>query len=254
VAEAVARNEIADMADHGIPLRYRTHIVDHHGDRTREVIEAREGTVSRTVLRDGQPLSEAEDKAERDRLEAMLRSPEIFTKHRKRDGESRKLATDLIRLMPDAMLYTYAPGQPQTAARVAGGGRQIVLDYRPNPKWHPPTATAQALTGLQGRMWVDPASHQLLRMEGEVSQAVNLGMGLLARIYPGGRLLLEQTDAGGGRWIYTHFTEVAQVRALMVKTLDIHTEIAADQFRPLPRPVTYQEAIHMLLDTPPAPF
>ena len=275
-ARDVAASEIADILRHDVYFRYRVHVVDHHGDRTREVIEAREGTVSRTVLRNGQPLPEAEVQAERERLTDMLNSPSAFARHIKSDAEGKKLAVDLIQLMPDAMVYTYTPGQPQAPNQVSpiqaspdrsppaaqtaadpgqsGPGTpsapQVVIDFRPDPAWKPPTTTAEALRGLRGRMWIDPVSRQILRMEGSVFQGVNLGWGMLAHIYPGGKVVLEQTDAGSHRWIYTRFTEEATVRALMVKTMNIHTTIEAASFQPLPRPVSYQEAIHTLLDAP----
>ncbi len=92
------------------------------------------------------------------------------------------------------------------------------MDYEPNPKFHPPTTTAEALTGLRGRAWIDSKTKQLVRMEGNVFQGVNFGWGMLAHIYPGGNLMIEQVDTGNGRWIFTHFVERITVRALMVKT------------------------------------
>jgi hypothetical protein len=259
----VAQNEVDDIAHHDSYLRYRVHVIDGKGDRIRDVIEAREGTVARTILRDGRPLSDVEDKAERDRLTDLLSSPAGFAKHLKNDAEGKKLAVDLVRLMPDAMIYTYTHGQPQIAQPQSAHRQssqdssshlaqpQIVLDYKPNPLWKSPTLTAEALNGLEGRMWIDPHSRQILRMEGTVFQGVNLGWGMLAHIYPGGKLVLEQTDAGSQRWIYTHFTEEATVRALMVKTMNVHTDVAAAAFQALPGPISYQDAIRMLLDTPP---
>src|SRR5260370_7046584 len=59
------------------------------------------------------------------------------------------MADKLLPLMADAMINTYTPGQPQSGRN--GGALEIVLDYKPNPKWNPPNTEAQALTGLEGR-------------------------------------------------------------------------------------------------------
>jgi hypothetical protein len=99
-------------------------------------------------------------------------------------------------------------------------------------------------------MWIDTKNHHLVRMEGTTFRGVNFGWGLVAHIYPGGKLLLEQTDAGGGRWIFTRFTEDVSVRALMVKTMNIHTNVEASSFQTLPGPMSYQDAIRLLLNTP----
>jgi hypothetical protein len=244
----VAANELTALNHPHSYLRYRMHVVDGKGDMVRDVIESEAGSVARLILRDGRPLTEEEDKAERQRLNDMIASPSDFERHVKSDSSARKLADSLIKLMPDAMIYTYTPGQPQTGKN--GGATEIVLDYKPNPAFKPPTITAEALTGLEGRIWIDPKSHQLVRIEGTIFHAVNLGWGMLAHIYPGGKLVLEQADAGNNRWIYTRFTEDLRVRALMLKTVDIHEDVDAYSFQTLPGPIQYQDAIHMLLNTP----
>ena len=224
------------------------HIVDGKGDMVRDVIETRDGTVARQILRDGRPLSPEQDASERERLNAELASPAELAKHLRNDAQGKKLAVEMIRSMPDAMVYTYAPGQPQWTG--ASGRKQIVLDYKPNPEWKAPSTTAEALTGLEGRMWIDANSHELLRIEGQIFQGVNFGWGMLAHIYPGGRMVLEQTEVGGDRWIFTHFAEEAKVRALMVRTLDVHTVIDASRFQVLPGSMSSADAIRTLLATP----
>jgi hypothetical protein len=72
---------------------------------------------------------------------------------------------------------------------------------------------------------------------------------MLAHIYPGGKLELNQADTGGNRWIFTDFSMQLNVRALMVKTLNIHSTANASGFQTL-GPLTYQDAIHLLLSTP----
>ena len=57
-------------------------------------------------------------------------------------------------------------------------------------------------------------------MEGTIFRRVNFGWGMLAHIYPGGKLEMNQTNVGGNRWIFTDFSMQLTVRALMVKTLE----------------------------------
>jgi hypothetical protein len=223
------------------------HVRDERGDRISDVIESKDGTVRRLILKEGRSLTPDEDKAERDRLGVMLSSPASFARHIKNEDSNKKLAADLIRLMPDAMIYTYVPGQPQPPNAT---DLTVVMDYAPNPKFKPPTTTSEALQGLKGRVWIDAKSRRVVRMEGNVFQPVNLGWGVLAHIYPGGQLMLEQTNVVGQRWIYTHFTEEVSVRALMVKTLNVKNNIDASEFHVLSDSMTYQDAIRLLLNTP----
>jgi hypothetical protein len=243
-----AANELVALHHKDSYLRYSMHVVNEKGDQVRDVIESKDGTVARLIFRGGKPLTEEQDRAERQRLNDMLASPSTFAKHVRNGDSERKVADKLIPLMPDAMLYSYTPGQPQTGNN--SGVVEVVLDYKPNPKFSPPSTEAEALTGLEGRIWIDAKTRHLVRMEGTIFRPVNFGWGMLAHIYPGGKLVLDQTNAGGGRWIFTRFSMKLSVRALMVKTIDVNSTVEAKSFQTLAGPIGYQDAIHMLLDTP----
>jgi hypothetical protein len=243
-----AANELVALHHKDSYLRYNMHVVNEKGDQVRDIIESKDGTVARLIFRDGKPLTEEQDRAERQRLNDMLTSPSIFAKHVRNGDSERKVADKLIPLMPDAMLYSYTPGQPQTGNN--SGAVEVVLDYKPNPKFSPPSTEAEALTGLEGRIWIDAKTRHLVRMEGTIFRPVNFGWGMLAHIYPGGKLVLDQTNAGGDRWIFTHFSMKLSARALMVKTIALNSTVEAKSFRTLAGPIGYQDAIHMLLDTP----
>jgi hypothetical protein len=240
-------NELAALHSRKSYRRYRMHLVDDKGDQVRDVIESKNGSVARLILRNGKPLTDEQDKAEQQRLNDMMASPAAYAKHVKNDESGRKIADALIKLMPEAMLYTYVPGQPQTGKNP--GMVEVVLDYRPNPKFSPPTTTAQALTGLEGRVWIDAKTKYVVRMEGTVFRGINFGWGMLAHIYPGGKLMVEQADSGEGRWVFTNFTEQLTVRALMVKTVNIKTNVETSDFKPI-NEMSYQDAIRVLLNTP----
>jgi hypothetical protein len=246
VVETIAK-ELEVLHNRNSHLRYRMHLINAKGDQVRDVIETKDGTVARLILRDGKPLTDEQDKAERQRLNDMLKDPNAFAKHIKDTESGKKVADQLIRLMPDAMIYTYTPGQPQTGRRP--GISELVIDYEPNPKFHPPSTTAEALTGLRGRAWIDIETKQIVRMEGNIFRGVNFGWGMLAHIYPGGQLILIQAAATEDRWIFTHFKERISIRALMVKTLSIESDVDASDFQKVPA-MTYQEAIRQLLNTP----
>jgi hypothetical protein len=221
--------------------------VNERGDQVRDVIESKDGTVARLILKDGKPLTAEQDKAERQRLNDMLASPAAYAKHVKNTESEKSMADKLIPLMPDAMINTYTPGQPQSGRN--GGAPEIVLDYKPNPKFVPPNTQAQALTGLQGRVWIDAKTHYVVRMEGIIFRPVNFGWGMLAHIYPGGKVEMDQTNVGGSRWIFTDFSMDLSVRALMVKKLDIHSSAKTSTYQTL-GPLSYQDAIHLLLAAP----
>lgn len=246
IADAAA-NE-AGIVDHrSISLRYLSHRIDAKGDTVRDTIDTPQGAVARLVQLSGHPLTPDQDKAERDRLESVLKSPSDFARHHHRDDEDRKYTLELVRLMPDAMLYSYADGQPQPAGAT---GPQVVIDFKPNPAFHPPSTAAELLTGLQGRIWIDVRARRLTRIEAHVVKRINLGWGgILAKVYPGGTLIFEQTDAGNGVWVYSHLEQKITVLELLVKTQKMQLQVTGSRFESFPA-INWQEAIHRLLDTP----
>lgn len=244
-AVLACNNEVAIITHDGSFFRYRTHVIDAKGERRRDVIESKDGTVARTIEENGKPLGAEAEAAERKRLQDLANSPSDFAKHVKSDKSGKKLAADLIQLMPDAMLY--APAEDASNLRSTSGGRLIVLDFQPNSAWNPPSTTSEALTGIRGRVWIDPGTGYVVRLDAEIFRSVNIGWGMLAHVYPGGKLSFEQKNIGGNRWLFTRFADQARVRALLVKTLDVSTEITTSTYQQLPGPIGYREAIDLLL-------
>ena len=247
LAAEAAANELVAMHHKGSYLRYRMETVNERGEQVRDVIESKDGTVARLILKDGKPLTAEQDQAERQRLNDMIASPAGYSKHVRNTESEKSMADKLVPLIADAMINTYTPGQPQSGRN--GGAPEIVLDYMPNPKFVPPNTQAQGLTGLQGRVWIDAKTHYVVRMEGRIFRPVNFGWGMLAHIYPGGKLEMNQTNVGDNRWIFTDFSMELSVRALMVKKLDIRSSAKSSNYQRL-SPMSYQDAIHLLLATP----
>ena len=156
-------------------LRYRLHVIDEKGDHLRDQIETPEGSVSRNLQRDGRPLTPAEDAAERQRLNDLLASPAAFARHIRNEQNNKQMGVNLLKLIPDAMLWSYTPGQPQLSNLPSGDPALVVLDFKPNPAWSPPTMESEPLIGLEGRLWIDPRTRRMVRLEGRLTRAVNIG-------------------------------------------------------------------------------
>ncbi|MES2392618.1 MAG: hypothetical protein V4555_13315 [Acidobacteriota bacterium] len=243
---AAVANELPIIADNGtLPLRYRIHKIDTKGDVVREIIESRDGGVARLVERNGQPITAAEDAAERARLQAILDSPADFIKHHRRDSSSRDATCQLVRQMPEAMIYTYAPGQPQLPNVAAP---QVVLDFTPDPAFHNRTLASDLLTGLAGRIWIDARTRRMTRVDGRVLKPVNFGWGILGRIAPGGTITLDQAEPTPNRWVYSRLDMHLTMR-VFVKSLNVDDRMTAFDFQPLAVPVSVEQAVHLLLNT-----
>lgn len=243
--QAAAKTEDAVLRQQGeFSMQYRERKIDAKGDTTREIIEAKEGGVARLLERNGRPITAAEDADERARLEDALAHPNEFARHHRRDDAIRSDTLDLVKLMPEAMIYTYTPGQPQLGA---GTPQQVVLDFEPDPKFRPPTMLSDLLTGLAGRIWINAKDLHMTRVDGRVLHPVNLGYGIVARFYPGGTITFEQRPLGDGHWMYAHMHEQLTVRAFLVRTMPEDVQMTSSDVVPLSRLIGYQEAIRRLL-------
>jgi len=244
-----ASNEVLVIQHPDSYLRYRYHTVDEKGDRVRDQIETPQGTVARLIQIDGRPLTREEDRGERDRLNGLVASPGSYAQHVRHELENKKTGVALLKMMPDAMFWNYTPGQPQLPNRATGEPPLVVLDFTPNPRWSPPSMEAETLTGLAGRVWIDPANRRLVRLEANVFHAVNIGWGMIAHIYPGGTVTVEQTRVGDKRWIVNHIVEQLTVRALMVKNVKQRLVFDTWDVQQVDS-MSYKQAIRILLDTP----
>ena len=55
------------------------------------------------------------------------------------------------------------------------------------------------------------------------------------------------TEAGEGRWIYSHVDEDITVREMMVKTAVEKAKMTASDIHLMSTPISYKDAIHELL-------
>ena len=248
-AEAGAANQGRILeAGSDVPLRFRERKTNARGDTTREVVESREGSVARLVQRNGAPLTVTENNEERERLNGILSSPETFLSRHRRDHAGREYALELVHALPGAMLWSYAPGQPQLAD---GAAKQVVLDFTPDPKFRPPTLIAEALSGIAGRVWLDAQTRCVTRIEGHILHPIDFGWGgMLARVREGGIVELEQTQVTQNRWFYSHLSEHVTLREMLVHTVTEDSTDNASEAHVLPAPVSFQQAVRDLLAMP----
>ena len=245
-AAQAAAEEVHDLEPYHTFLRYHSHTIDSKGNLLRDVIESRDGSVARLIAKEGRALTPAEDEAERQRLQAMVDDPAAYAKHVKGELASKKQAIEVIREIPNAMIFSYSEGQPQPSGLAT---RAVVLDFHPNPAWSPPTLASETLTGIEGRLWIDPQTHHMLRLQARVFRPVNVGFGVFAKLFPGGTVDLDQSQAAEHRWLPSHFVEHITLRALMVKTLKENADGENSDSQPV-ESMSYQSAIKLLLDTP----
>ena len=252
--ETVAANPIAlirkaaaeelQTSDHNHPCRYRLRKVDDGRIATKEIVETKDGDVARLIGTGDKPLNADANQTEIDRLNNLLAHPEIQEHRRKREQADNNRANEMIRLLPDAFLYTYlgmAEGKSGPAYR---------LSLKPNPSFKPPSREAEVYAGMAGELWIDQKQQRMVKLDVHLINDVNFGWGILGKLYKGGSILVEQTDIGNDHWEQYHFKLDLHGKALMLKTLDFETTEDESAYTPVPAGWGYQDAVKLLLTLP----
>ncbi len=242
---AVCNDEVQLLRRRDTRLRYQIQRVDHKGTTLRDQIESHDGGVARLLQHNGQVLTATEDEGERQRLTALLGSNKLQQRERD-EAHNRSYGTELLQVMPDAMHFT--PAAEQTPlADVAD--RQIVIDFAPDPQFHPANMAEQILPALRGRVWIDLNDRRLLRMELHNTSDVNLAWGLLAKVYSGGSVVYEQRKFQE-LYTFTHIVMHLRMRELMIRTVAVDTDSTASAFQRLMISPSGDDAVKMLLAEP----
>jgi len=238
VARALA-TELRTAQDTSHPMRYQLRKSTPRLTSTKEILETKDGDVARLVSLFDKPLSEADKQTEETRLNALLSDPSL-QKHRKQGEEGdMAIVLRLLRMLPDAFLYTYAG----TVAGPAGAVEKYT--FRPNPSFNPPDFETQALTALSGILLIDGSQERVTRLEGHLEQDTDYGLGILGKLDKGGSIVIEQADVGEKQWRIARVTMQMNLRILF-KTKNIDTTEEMTQYTPVPANIDYRQAIQML--------
>ena len=242
LVRAASYNDLHSSSS-GHLYRYRVQTVEDGKQTTKEVIETRDGDMSRLLEVDGKPLDAEAEAKERARLEKLRDNPdEQARRHRKSQAESGR-SDEMVRLLPDAFRYTYI-------GMVAGpNGPCYRLRFEPNPAFQPPDREAEVYHGMAGEIWIDQGQQRIAKLDARLISDVDFGWGVVGRLLQGGTILVEEQDVGYHRWETIRQDLHLSGKILLVKPLRIESTEKADDFQPVPDQ-GYQAAIAFLLNLP----
>ncbi len=234
VAATIANELKHDAA--GVHLAYTASERDGNKGRTRRIVEIPSGDVSLTIAEGGRPLSPEKLREEQQHVHKLLDDPAAQAAHRKKQQRDDAEERTLLRSIPDAFVFEC------TGIRADGGGEVVTLHFSPNPQFHPPSRESQVFQGMRGVMEISLPAARIVRIEGTIFQPVNFGWGILGRLNPGGRFVIEQAPVGNGRWEVTHTVLRFTGKVLLVKDLNIDEESHNSDFQTVP-PLSLTDAL-----------
>jgi len=162
------------------------------------VVPAGTGIAKINLGLDAKPVNTDYYRAELDRvLKSLLWAAESGPQQRdayQKVQKKQKDREDLIEATRNAFIFTYVASEPR--------GDRTLLKYRmePNPSFKPTNRATSIYAKVKGIVWVDEASHQLARVEGEVTDDISLGL-FLAKIYKGSKFLQDRYETAPGLWM-----------------------------------------------------
>lgn len=167
--------------------------------------------ISRVLEKDGAKLTEVEQRRQEETIRRKIlegkaeggRPPSILG----RDND------DLIQEFPEALEYRLI-GEEMMAGR-----KSWVLACQPRVGYKAKSMRSRFFEKVRGKVWVDQAEKDLVRVDAEVFDTISVGFGLLGRVEKGTRFILNRGRVTEGHF----FTESSQVnftaKVLVFKTL-----------------------------------
>lgn len=208
------------------------------GTKTSIRIETRNGEIEVTVSADGKPPSQTQCQKDAESLKKLAMDPELQQRQLREQKKENERVDKLMVAIPQAFIFRYQ-GMQQ-------GSHPREITFRPNPQFQPQSHETAMLKGMQGTLWVDPASHRLVKIEGTLVRDVNFGWGFLASIHAGGQFALQQSKVDGGSWKATFLKVDLDGSKLVFGQLHVHFKDWSRSFVPFPSPPSMSEAVNML--------
>ena len=235
VRETVGRELDAQTNDHS-RWRYRIHREDNKGNQDRDVIDTKEGRLSRTLLINGQPLTAEQRANDEARMKKLVEDSNERAKRTKREKDDEDKLTQMFKALPEAFIFKYDGEE----------GGQVHLTFSPNPHYNAPNRELQVFRALGGKMWIDRTNGRLTRMDGTLLEDVTFGWGLLGRLNKGGTFSVHQDKVSADHWEIVSLEITMTGHAIIFKSINVKQKQRMTDFRRVRDDLTMAQAYQLL--------
>jgi hypothetical protein len=239
VAQAVQTELAASRNDHSHWLYFE--IDRQPGKAVKQwVAQARSASLNRVVERNGHALSEGQQRQE---MSAFISDRSAQTKQRKSGRHDDAQAAELLQMLPNAFLWTFAGGK----------GSVIDLHFKPDSQFQPPDLEARVFAAMEGDMAIDREQRRIVSLKGHLIHDVKIGLGLLGNLESGGTFDVERRELRPHVWQITETHVHIQGHALIFKTISEQEDDVKVHFAEIADSTTLQQAESELLHQSPNP-
>jgi len=239
VRTAVKIELAADRDDHS---RWQYRDINHKpdGEFLFQVVETDHGSVKKKLKHNGQPLTPEELKAEDARIQSFVNDPSQQAKQRKDGEQDDKRAENMLRLLPDAFLWTLQNETPET----------YYLAFVPDPNFSAPSMETRVFAAMAGEIAVNKQQNRIQTIKGRLIHDVTFGWGLFGRMNQGGTFNVERRELAPGVWQITESHVHIDGHVLLFKTISQQEDEVKTDFRPTPPHTSLSEAATILKAEP----
>ena len=237
LVKAVIRSElnISDLTE----IRWKYLLVKEVDGKqeTREVVETKSGSLDRLIAIAGEPLTDAQQRGETERILRLSHNPEEQHKFEQTHRKDAEQCNRFLQMIPDAFLFEYA----------GESGGLIKLIFKPNPRFQPPSREGKVLHEMAGEIWVDAKHQRLVSINGQLINEVKFARGLLGHLEKGGQFTVKRTEITPGHWELTEMAVDMRGKALLFKTISVQQKELHRNFQPVPDDLSLSDAAGFLL-------
>ena len=185
---------------------------DGQGTKTYEVTDVLGTPYERLIAINGKELT-ATQKAEQQKKYSQMLAQRKAESRSQRAKRIAKYQSDRRRDHEMLQQLTKAFNFKLDGEQELAGHKAFVLNATPRPGYRPPTRDTQVLSGMEGKLWIDEASYQWVKVEAHVIRPVRIE-GFLAQVEPGTQFELEKSPVEGDIWLPVHYAMTASAKVL----------------------------------------
>jgi len=234
----VAENDIANdklLRDYTYTERQETKKLNKRGEitstesKTYDVLQIYGETVEKLVAKNDKPLSEKDAAKEDEKVQKVIdkrrnESDSDREKRIKKEEKEREEGREFVKEIADAYDFTLVKVEP------IDGRPAWVIDAQPNPGFIPHRKEARFLSKIVGRIWIDQAEDELVKIDCQVTDTISLGL-FLARLHKGTRVVYEQTRVNDEVWLPVHAAIHVDVRLALMKEFDQDIDVTDRDYK-----------------------
>jgi hypothetical protein len=196
---------------------------------TREILILYGDRIEHVIERDDKALNPDEKRKEDAKFDKEVgklekESPEQRQKRLAKYEEESRKEREFVREVANAFNFKFV-GEEMIDGRPA-----YLVSGEPRSDYHPASREGKILTKTRGRMWIDIASSQWVKIDAEFTETVSFGW-FLARVHPGTRVSAEQHLFRDEVWVPSEVKFNLDARVGLLKQLYENVDVTFRDWR-----------------------